>query len=80
MSEIKPMTVVVLAVMPDGTTRMKVEGRSAVADVMLASKHLELEAAYQFERMKMAQAMDGGRRVVAVPALPPDLERAAKEA
>lgn len=66
--QIKPMTLVVLAVMPDGTTRMKVEGRSSVADVMLCAKHLELEAAHAFGRMKLAQAVDAGPRIVQAPA------------
>ena len=67
-NEIKPMTVVVVAVMPDGSARMKVEGRSSVADVMLAAKLLELEADHTYQRMKAAQAMESNPRVVGVPA------------
>ena len=60
-NEIKPMTVVVIAIMPDGSTRMKVEGRSSVADILLASKYLELEAADAFSKLKVNQAIAAAR-------------------
>ena len=62
------MTVVVIAIMPDGGTRLKVEGRSSVPDILLAAKLLELEADHVFQRMKVAQAMESNPRVVGVPA------------
>lgn len=63
---IKPMTVVVVAIFPDGTTRMKVEGRATIADVMLAAKHMELESADAYSRSKMAQIVEERRKQIAV--------------
>lgn len=73
---IKPMTVVVVAIMPDGNPRLRIEGRGSLGDLMLAAKTLELEAASEHGRMKMAAAVDARRRsieVVPEGAVPPEL-------
>lgn len=75
-NEIKPMTIFVVAVMPDGTTRFRSDGRAHLGDLLLAAKDLDLRAASAFQRAEVEAAVQSRRNQIAVVpegAIPPEL-------
>ena len=66
----KVRTTVTIQVTEDGNVNMRVEGQAGMADLILAAAYLTLEQQHQFNRFKMAQAINEQRRVVPVAGIP----------